>query len=141
VCDAKAANTNLPPDPGKAGKATVEGVDADMDGVRDDVQIAISERYPDDQVKQAALAQKTRALEEALAAGSSGDINAIIKASKSIIQAVKCLHQTMENPTAEIGFLEYTVVNTTERSDAYMNFNEGLNGQFFGTGSRENPCE
>lgn len=29
---------NLPPDPGAAGKATIDGVDADKDGVRDDVQ-------------------------------------------------------------------------------------------------------
>jgi len=29
---------NLPPDPGKAGKATLDGIDADKDGMRDDVQ-------------------------------------------------------------------------------------------------------
>ena len=30
--------TNLPPDPGEAGKATVAGIYSDHDGVRDDVQ-------------------------------------------------------------------------------------------------------
>ena len=29
---------NLPPDPGPAGKLTLDGVDADKDGMRDDVQ-------------------------------------------------------------------------------------------------------
>ncbi len=29
---------NLPPDPGEAGKATIDGIDSDKDGVRDDVQ-------------------------------------------------------------------------------------------------------
>ncbi len=29
---------NLPPDPGEAGKATPDGIDADKDGMRDDVQ-------------------------------------------------------------------------------------------------------
>lgn len=29
---------NLPPDPGPAGKATLEGIDSDKDGVRDDLQ-------------------------------------------------------------------------------------------------------
>lgn len=29
---------NLPPDPGEAGKATSDGIDADKDGMRDDVQ-------------------------------------------------------------------------------------------------------
>ena len=29
---------NLPPDPGEAGKLTIDGIDSDKDGVRDDVQ-------------------------------------------------------------------------------------------------------
>ena len=29
---------SLPPDPGEAGKATIDGIDADKDGMRDDVQ-------------------------------------------------------------------------------------------------------
>ncbi len=29
---------NLPPDPGEVGKLTLQGVDSDEDGVRDDVQ-------------------------------------------------------------------------------------------------------
>lgn len=29
---------NLPPDPGEAGKLTIDGIDADKDGMRDDVQ-------------------------------------------------------------------------------------------------------
>ena len=36
---------NLPPDPGEAGKATIEGIDADKDGVRDDVQRYIVENW------------------------------------------------------------------------------------------------
>ncbi|GHV60176.1 hypothetical protein FACS1894103_4970 [Campylobacterota bacterium] len=31
----------LPPDPGKAGKATLEGIDSNKNGVRDDVEIEI----------------------------------------------------------------------------------------------------
>ncbi len=38
---------NLPPDPGEAGKATIDGIDADKDGVRDDVQRFIFEQWPE----------------------------------------------------------------------------------------------
>jgi hypothetical protein len=36
----------LPPDPGEAGKLTLEGIDSDHDGVRDDLQREIVYMYP-----------------------------------------------------------------------------------------------
>src|SRR5216683_231714 len=36
----------LPPDPGAAGKATLQGIDSDGDGVRDDIQRYIALTYP-----------------------------------------------------------------------------------------------
>lgn len=36
---------NLPPHPGPAGNATVEGVDSNKDGIRDDIEIFIAENY------------------------------------------------------------------------------------------------
>lgn len=36
---------NLPPHPGPAGNATVEGVDSNRDGIRDDIEIFIAENY------------------------------------------------------------------------------------------------
>ena len=38
----------LPPDPGKAGKKTLLGIDTDGNGVRDDFQRYIYFTYPDD---------------------------------------------------------------------------------------------
>lgn len=35
----------LPPDPGEAGKLTIDGIDSDKDGVRDDVQRWIAENW------------------------------------------------------------------------------------------------
>ena len=127
------ANTgSLPPDPGEAGKATLQGVDSDNNGVRDDVQIAIYERYPNDETKRNALTQKAKALQEAIVAGDSSSSDALNQASKSIIDAVDCLHERVGDSTAEIGFLEQEVVNTSDRSEAYIKFNEALSGQFFG---------
>src|SRR5688572_12980807 len=39
--------SGLPPDPSDAGKVTIEGIDSDHDGVRDDVQRFIAGAYPD----------------------------------------------------------------------------------------------
>ncbi|MBC7984846.1 MAG: hypothetical protein H7Y02_13445 [Candidatus Obscuribacterales bacterium] len=46
---------NLPPDPGEAGKATIDGIDADKDGVRDDVQRFIHETWPNSERARKAL--------------------------------------------------------------------------------------
>jgi hypothetical protein len=44
----------LPPDPGAAGKKTILGIDSDGDGVRDDIQIAVTKLIPDDPYARAA---------------------------------------------------------------------------------------
>jgi len=51
-----------PPDPSKAD-ATVEGVDANMNGIRDDVELAIFEKYPNNLQLRAAELQYAMALQ------------------------------------------------------------------------------
>jgi hypothetical protein len=46
---------NLPPDPGEAGKVTIDGIDVDKDGVRDDVQRWIAENWGHSQLAVKAL--------------------------------------------------------------------------------------
>jgi uncharacterized lipoprotein YehR (DUF1307 family) len=127
----------LPPAPGEDGKLTLSGIDSDDDGVRDDVQIAIYERYGSDEVKVNALEQSAKALQSAIASDTSN----IIDASSSVLRAVDCLHETMDDPTAEISFIENSVINTEQRSDAYVTFNDGLNGQFFGDNNTQSQCQ
>ena len=134
-------DNNLPPDPGEEGKVTISGIDTDDDGVRDDVQIVIYKRYPEDESKKIALKQSAKALQSAISAGSFSDQTSIIDSSTDVLQSVDCLHQIMEDPTSEISFIENSVVNTTERSDAYIEFNEGVSGQFFGGDDSSNPCQ
>jgi len=55
--------TNLPPDPGAAGKLTLSGIDSDNDGVRDDVQRWIVMTYPNSQKTRAALTQRTKVMQ------------------------------------------------------------------------------
>ena len=59
-------SNDLPPDPGEAGKASLEGIDADTDGIRDDIQRYIALTYQDSQKTRAALRQLTLALQKAL---------------------------------------------------------------------------
>ena len=48
---------NIPPDPGEESDKTIEGVDANKNGIRDDVELAIFEKYPDSAKTRAALLQ------------------------------------------------------------------------------------
>ena len=48
---------NLPPDPGADADKTVQGIDANQNGIRDDVELAIFKEYPDSAKIRAALLQ------------------------------------------------------------------------------------
>jgi hypothetical protein len=55
---------NLPPVPDpNLVDATVEGIDANTNGIRDDVELAIFERYPDDPVVRSAMLQYAMGLQ------------------------------------------------------------------------------
>ena len=124
--------TALPPDPGAAGKATLAGIDADTDGVRDDVQIAIYERYPDDALKRSTLTQNAIALQKAIIAGASPDGRGISTASKLVTDAVSCMAERLgDHLSKEVSFLETLVVNTADRGQAYIHFNGALGGSSF----------
>jgi len=59
-------SSNFPPDPGEKGKKTIEGIDSDHDGVRDDVQRWIYAFVSKDQKKQMALRQIARSYQDFL---------------------------------------------------------------------------
>ncbi|MDP9249420.1 MAG: hypothetical protein M3M85_02855 [bacterium] len=54
---------NLPPDPGALADETLAGVDANKNGIRDDVELAIFEAYPNSAKTRAALLQYALALQ------------------------------------------------------------------------------
>ena len=62
--DPPGGGNELPPDPGEAGKTTLEGIDSDGDGLRDDIQRYIALTYPDSQKTRAALRQAAIALQK-----------------------------------------------------------------------------
>ena len=54
---------NLPPDPGAEADKTVQGIDANKNGIRDDVELAIFKAYPDSAKTRAVLLQYALALQ------------------------------------------------------------------------------
>ncbi|MSU45327.1 MAG: hypothetical protein EXS47_01730 [Candidatus Zambryskibacteria bacterium] len=54
---------NLPPDPGGEADKTIQGVDANKNGIRDDVELAIFKEYPNSAKTRAVLLQYALALQ------------------------------------------------------------------------------
>lgn len=70
---------NLPPDPGVEADKTVKGIDANRNGIRDDVELAIFREYPDSAKTRAALLQyafvlQIEAVQPIINAGVVGEI-------------------------------------------------------------------
>ncbi len=126
------SHLNLPPDPGEEGKATLLGVDSDLDGVRDDAQIGIGERYPHDEPARLALTQLSNSIQLAFAAYEAGNAQAVSDAAGLITKGVDCLFARTEKPSQEVLFVENLMVNTDQRSEAYIDINQSFSDQFFG---------
>ena len=140
--DSCSSNPNLPPNPGEAGKLTLEGVDSDGDGVRDDVQIAICRRYPEDMNKQNALKQKARAMQNMLISTKDENIDEILKSREISSLSTYCLYNHFSDPTSELGFISDKIINTQERSEIYIDYNQALSGRIFGDPEgTDTPCE
>ena len=92
------SNVYLLSDLALSGKLTLEGIDSDSDGLRNNIKVA----------------------------GNSADKNTIFPASESINNSLYCLYQKVKDPSSEVYFLESQVVNTAEGVKAYTNPNKTL---------------
>ncbi|WP_412068566.1 YfaP family protein [Rubrivirga sp. IMCC43871] len=124
-CDVGADDDGLPPDPGEPGRATLSGIDADGDGVRDDVQRTVATRYPEGPVRDA-LFDAARAGQDALLRAAAGADASDER--RRLRGAIACAAAADAGPDA-FATLEAVLVNTPERTRAYF----ALNGQASGT--------
>jgi hypothetical protein len=119
----------LPPDPGPAGKVTVQGIDSDEDGVRDDVQLFIDSTWSDS----ATLAASTRfskALQAFLVSGT--DKPAALAAAASLNRSIDCLYAVDPDGFGSIvEHAEAVVVNTESRTRAYARAGAFISGGGF----------
>jgi hypothetical protein len=120
----------LPPDPGKAGKVTLEGIDLDGDGLRDDIQRYIILTYPNSQKTRAALRQFSFALNKAIL--ESPDEEKALNNTEFMHRASECLwyiHSRQSINMSDSLMAEY--LNTIDRSRAYLDYNSKLGGNVF----------
>jgi len=147
--DLTVSTVPVPPDPGKAGKETIAGIDANANGVRDDVERFIVFSYPDLTPEQgntrSALFQYAGAAQESLIVSDSKEESRALSAD--LLHALDCLRyisgdlDTADRMSAET---EAHVLNTVRRSTAYSKFNSQLSGKVFeGTpvGELSSQCE
>jgi hypothetical protein len=121
----------LPPDPGEAGKLTIEGIDSDGDGVRDDVQRWIVLSFPDQPAIRAGLRQFAIAQQRALLDAESEELALINRDEKDrargCLAAIAGLHEGYRYFTS----LEAQMLNTRARSLAYIQYDSHLRGHVF----------
>lgn len=122
---------DLPPDPGEAGKATLEGIDSDRDGIRDDIQRYIALTYPDSAKTRAALRQFTLAMHRAML--ESPDETSALHNTEYMHRAHECvwyIHSEQSIKMTDLLMAQY--LNTPERSRTYLDYNDKLGGHVFG---------
>ena len=126
-------NEPVPRDPGEAGKATIEGIDSDGDGVRDDAQRWIVENTLARPDVRSALTQYARA-DQKFITHSNESQNTIVDITQMRNQAHDCLNYIMGSPSNALALyseLEPILLNTRERSVAYAIADQKLGGVFF----------
>ena len=119
----------LPPDPGKAGKETLLGIDTDGDGVRDDIQRYIYFTYPDD--KKLRLGLTYYAIEFQGVLKDANDREAAYDHANKMARHGECLfYLTGKDSFDIIDLLLAEILNTRERSIAYIKYSDNLGGRF-----------
>lgn len=111
----------LPGDPGEAGRRDLLGIDANNNGVRDDIERYIAFTYPDSAKKREALMQSARSLNAYLR--DNGDKAKTRENGKADDRASDCLIHVFDN-VLDPAFkaddeLVALFLNTKERSRAY----------------------
>ncbi|MEW6999035.1 hypothetical protein AADZ86_15230 [Colwelliaceae bacterium BS250] len=118
----------LPPDPGADGEITLLGVDSDHDGVRDDIQRYIYINYYNNNRVRMTLIDRAKEFQNLF-------INADNKPAAYDIATRfglhgECLYYLGGESTFEIlTMLDSEILNTYERSKAYLKFNNYLAGE------------
>jgi hypothetical protein len=127
---------NLPPNPGALADKTVAGIDANNNGIRDDIELAIFNTYPDSAKTRAVLLQYALALQMEF---TQPIVNAVTATEviTELSRADSCLADILvprKSPESSrssadmkeingfINFIENKQLNTNDRKNAEQNF-------------------
>ncbi len=114
--------TNLPPEPSpNEVDATVAGVDANANGIRDDVELALFKKYPDNIALRAAALQYAMSEQRFLVAVNN--FETWIASDAEASRAIRCAKSVSESRTEAIQLLEY-VDDVTFNTDQRIGANE-----------------
>ncbi|UJS15951.1 MAG: hypothetical protein L3J17_08455 [Candidatus Jettenia sp.] len=118
----------LPPDPGEEGKKTLLGIDTDGDGVRDDIQRYIYFTYPDDKKLRLGLTYYAKEFQGVLK--DANDREAAHDHAIKMDRHVECLFYLKGEDAVDIcNALRAKILNTRERSIAYITHSDNLGGR------------
>jgi len=133
----------LPPDPGAAGQLTVEGVDANTNGIRDDVERYIDSTFPSSEKIIRALNQYAQVLQRSMVAAAVQDALSI---EDSMARAMRCLVSVVEpSSTNSASFMVNDVLarqlNTKARMLAYGTYADSRAGKVVVVDFSSKPCD
>jgi hypothetical protein len=120
--------SGFPPDPSDSGKLTIQGIDSDDDGIRDDVERRISAYYPNNPTARAysyiMAGYYQRVIENPL--------NKQLQLSlvQNLGQVENCIELALPGvPNTGAGLLRPWVLDTYERSYAYIEAQKLISGE------------
>lgn len=125
---------NLPPDPGVEADKTVAGIDANKNGIRDDVELAIFKEYPNSAKTRAVLLQYALALQME-AVQPFVNTNNVIAAAQEESRAYICvgkifsredMNKFIKESDKLDTFVKEKQINTQERKKARKDFYEKI---------------
>lgn len=128
----------LPPDPGEEADKTVAGIDANNNGIRDDVELAIFKEYPNSARTRAVLLQYALALQMEVVQPmvNTGTVTAVAEKTSGgyycigEITSRNDLKKFIEVGDSLHNFIERRQLNTEAREKAEKDFYEGNLGSY-----------
>lgn len=122
----------LPPDPGPAGDATLEGVDVNGNGIRDDIERWIYLTYPHSEKLRRALIQEYFPMQNMIIHGHQQNRDAVYDDMYAMQRSSECLFYVHPDKPHKISEeLEALIVNTDERVYGYLEASRLLGGGTF----------
>ena len=125
---------NLPPDPGADADKTVQGIDANHNGIRDDVELAIFKEYPASAKTRAVLLQYALTLQMEVVQIMVNE-GTVIAAVQEESRAFVCIGDIVsrkdpkfdEKTDALTNFIKKRQLNTQERKTTRTGFYDKIN--------------
>ena len=122
----------LPPDPGSSGDATLEGVDVNGNGIRDDIERWIYLTYPDSEKLRRALIQEYYPLQNMIIHGQQQNRDAVYDDMIALQRSSECLFYVHPDRPHKISSeLEARILNTDQRTYGYFEASRLLGGGTF----------